>query len=431
MKALAEKIAKALGGAKRPLVVAGTGCGSEAIIHAAANVVRAVIRQNRDARLCCVVPECNSMGTALMGGMDVEAAAAAVRDGAADTVVILENDLFRRLTQGAARALLDRARHVIVLDHLENETTARADVVFPAATFAESDGTLVNNEGRAQRFFRVFVPTEFSPADSVRESWQRLRDVMNALKRPEAKTWTNLDDVIEALAATVPSLARIRDAAPSAEFRAAGMKVPRQSPRFSGRTSMHAGRDVREHESPDDPDSPFAFSMEGPADVPPPLIARYWSPGWNSVQALNKFQQEVGGPLRGGDPGVRLIGPAPSSDQTEVSFFTDIPGPFTPKDGAFLVVPRSSVFGSEELSSHAPGISARSPRPELALHPADAGSLGTRALVRLTIEDATYSVRVRLDPACARGVASLGVGPREIPYLALPAWGTIRTAADE
>ena len=31
-------------------------------------------------------------------------------------------------------------------------------MVLPAATFAETDGTLVNNEGRAQRFFQVFVP---------------------------------------------------------------------------------------------------------------------------------------------------------------------------------------------------------------------------------------------------------------------------------
>ena len=32
----------------------------------------------------------------------------------------------------------------------------------PAGTFAESDGTLVNSEGRAQRFFQVFVPAGHS-----------------------------------------------------------------------------------------------------------------------------------------------------------------------------------------------------------------------------------------------------------------------------
>ena len=67
---------------------------------------------------------------------------------------------------------------------------------------------------------------------------------------------------------------------------------------------MLADVSVHEPKPPADPDTPLAFSMEGYQDQPPaPLISRYWSPGWNSVQALNKFQQEVGGPLKGGDPG--------------------------------------------------------------------------------------------------------------------------------
>ena len=44
--------------------------------------------------------------------------------------------------------------------------------------------------------------------------------------------------------------------------------------------------------------------------TPPPLIPRFWAPGWNSVQALTRFQEEVNGPLRGGDPGRRLIEPS-------------------------------------------------------------------------------------------------------------------------
>ena len=73
---------------------------------------------------------------------------------------------------------------------------------------------------------------------------------------------------------------------------------------------MHANVSVQEPEQPDDPDTPLAFSMEGyPGNPPPSLIPRFWAPGWNSVQALNKFQDEVGGPLRGGDPGERLIEP--------------------------------------------------------------------------------------------------------------------------
>ena len=47
----------------------------------------------------------------------------------------------------------------------------------------------------------------------------------------------------------------------------------------------------------------------------------FWAPGWNSIQAVNKFQEEIAGPLRGGDPGVRLlerrtrcVSPATSAD---------------------------------------------------------------------------------------------------------------------
>ena len=74
---------------------------------------------------------------------------------------------------------------------------------------------------------------------------------------------------------------------------------------------MHANVSIHEPEQPHDPDTALAFSMEGyPGHPPPPLIPRFWAPGWNSIQALNKFQDEVGGPLSGGDPGERLIEPA-------------------------------------------------------------------------------------------------------------------------
>ena len=70
----------------------------------------------------------------------------------------------------------------------------------------------------------------------------------------------------------------------------------------------------------------LSFSMEGYEGQPPaPLISRYWSPGWNSVQALNKYQQEVGGALKGGDPGKRLIEPNAGSGKA-VIFFKHVPG---------------------------------------------------------------------------------------------------------
>ena len=116
---------------------------------------------------------------------------------------------------------------------------------------------------------------------------------------------------------------------------------------------MLANISVHEPKPPDDPDSPLSFSMEGTPDQPPSaLIPFFWSPGWNSIQAVNKFQEEVGGPLRRGDPGVRLIEPAtePGSDSSSNCRRHSSRG-----KASGCVVPLYHIFGSEELSRSAPG----------------------------------------------------------------------------
>jgi NADH-quinone oxidoreductase subunit G len=196
---------------------------------------------------------------------------------------------------------------------------------------------------------------------------------MAAIGSPEASLWEDFDDVMAGLARDLPVFKSVPDIAPSAKFRMIGQKISRQSHRVSGRTSMHANLDIHEPALADDPDSPFAFSMEGFSGEPPAaLIPRYWAPGWNSVQALNKFQAEVGGPLHGGDPGMRLVEPDSSKG---ADYFTHIPDPFTP-DSSFLLIPLYHIFGSEELSVLSPAVAGRAPKPYVALNPADAARLG-------------------------------------------------------
>jgi NADH-quinone oxidoreductase subunit G len=82
----------------------------------------------------------------------------------------------------------------------------------------------------------------------------------------------------------------------------------------------------------------FAFSMEGYSG---PLADRQqvpfaWSPGWNSPQAWNKFQDEVGGHIRAwrsGHPPDRKQG----SDS--LNWFAQVPPPFNPAQGTWRVVP--------------------------------------------------------------------------------------------
>ena len=293
---LAKEVAQALLQADHPLVVSGTSVGSQALIEAAANVAWALCKSGLPGQLSFVLPEVNSFGSALMGGELLDAAIQAIVQDKADTVIILENELFSHKEASSIEMLLDKARQIIVIDHLENQTTKKGHLVLPAATFAESHGTFVNNEGRAQRYYSVFIPE-----GEIQPGWCWL-DISNE--------WHSEDEVLSGLVDSIPVFKPALEIAPPANYRLGGMKISRESPRYSGRTAMYANQNVSEAKPPQDPESPLSFTMEGsPLQPPPALIPRFWAPGWNSIQSLNKFQAEVGGPLRGGDPGKRLIEP--------------------------------------------------------------------------------------------------------------------------
>ena len=397
---LAGEIARALNNARKPLVISGSSCNSDVIIQAAANVA-----MSARAQLCFTAPECNSVGATLMGGKPMSAALRAVEDGDADALIILENDLYRRASRSDIDALLSATAQVIVLDHLVNPMTEIAELVLPSGTFAESDGTFISSEGRAQRFFQVFVP----PGD-IQESWRWLGQT----------SWHRLDDVLAAMATALPDLAPVRDAAPSAKFRLAGAKVPRSPHRASGRTAILAHVNVSESKPSDDPDSPMAFSMEG-ATIHPPgaLIPFVWSPGWNSIQATNTYQKEIGGPLHGGDPGVRMFEPASSNGH---SYFGGIPPAFEPRKGEWLLVPMHYIFGSDELSLLAPGIAELTTTPHVTVN---AGDLTEGEKVEVRCAGATFRLPVRIRRDLPLGVAGLPAGMYPIVGLGLPAWGTI------
>lgn len=400
-RAAAERIAVTLREAERPLIVGGTGCRTPALIEAAANIANALAADNGQVMLSMVVPECNSVGASLLGGVDLESALAAVRDGAADTLIILENDLFRRLDGETVKAALDAARHVVVLDSIETSATAAADMTLAAGTFAEADGTLVNNEGRAQRFFRLC-----EPRPAVRTGWEWLRDALRANNREEARGWHQLDQVTIACGQTLPALAGIEQAALAADYRIAGMKAVREPHRYSGRTAMVADREIHEPKPPQDSDSALAYTMEayqGP--VPASIQAFFWTPGWNSnQQAVNKFQQEIAGLLAAGGSGRRLIEP-----RGERHFVDDVPAAFAPRDGEWLAVPLYHVFGSEELSRHAPALMARAPALHAALNAGDAERLNIEAgaAVEVTAGGASCTLPLQIAPELPHGIVGV------------------------
>jgi len=409
--ALAQNIADALLAARRPLLVAGTSLGSRALLEAAANIAKALSNREKAASISLVVPEANSLGLALLGGKPLEATLDSLSN--TDALIVLENDLYQRLDRCYVDEALAKVATLVVLDHQQTETLKKAHLVLPAASFAEADGTLVSQEGRAQRFFQVFDPTFYKPGDQVRESWRWLHGLASALQG-KALDWTQLDHATEACAAATPALAGILDAAPKASFRVKGLKLAREPLRYSGRTAMRAKINVHEPRIPQDQDTAFSFSMEGysGSQEPRQQVPFAWAPGWNSPSAWNKFQDEVGGHLRAGDPGVRLITPSNTN-----SHWFAVNAAFQTQATGFVVVPVHHLFGSDELSARAPVVQGRIPAPYALLARSDAARLGLAEGTLIKFAGSALSLAVSLSDQLQPGLLGLPVGIAGIPVI--------------
>lgn len=250
-----------LAAAKNPVIIAGTTLGSKALIDLSIEL-REITPQ---AKLCYVLPAANSFGLALL-----KPKAPILTSDA--TAIILESNLSHQFT------------NTIAIDFLESETTQKANLALGCASFAETTGSMVNNEGRAQRYYSVFERPEKRP-----ESWRILRDLGEF-------SWQNIDELCTELAQEFPVFEPFLKQVHKANFRIDGQKIARQSPEFSGRTSMYTNISMHEAAPKQDPDSPLAYSMEGHhGDMPPDLASSYWRPGWDSNQALNALSHATSG----------------------------------------------------------------------------------------------------------------------------------------
>lgn len=420
--AFARQIADALLASKRPVIISGMSCDCATVIKAAANVAWALQKKNSQTGIVLTLPECNSMGLAMMGGHRLNSAFNAVMNDHADAVIIIENDLYRHAKNDVVDRFLGKCKQVIVIDHTPHATTEKASVLIPAGTFAESDGTLVNNEGRAQRFFQV---QECSPL--IQESWRWLLGFAQRSGHPHMNVWKNFDDVSHALSSEEPLLKGIENITPGPAFRIAGQKIPREPHRYSGRTAMHAHVHVSEEKPPEDPDSPLSYTMEGYRGQPPSsMIPFFWSPGWNSVQSINKYQEEIGGSLRGDDPGLRLI--EPHADAV-ARYFTDLPEVFIPLKDHLWLVSLHHIFGSEELSARAKAVAKRVPESYVMINSDDAVELGlqTGSIASFEVNRQPYRLPVRISTSLPKGIAGMPYGLPGLPFVDLPAWAILKT----
>ncbi|WP_237054791.1 NADH-quinone oxidoreductase subunit NuoG [Microbulbifer sediminum] len=423
---LLEEVAETLLSARRPLVISGCGSQEPDILAAAGQVAAALAdRHGAPCATYLTCPETNSLGLAQFfgpgeGGLEQLLEELRQRDSVDPpvTLLLLENDLYRRLPAADVESLFDRAAEVVLFDSLLQPCSRRADLVFPASATPESQGTLVNSSGMLQRHYMVYEGSGY-----IQESWRWLVDAVNdpacsdvGMDSPAAllRQWKHCHDVTAAIAAAVSCFRDLPETGPDENFRIEGMKLARQSHRASGRTANRAHWQVAEQAPLTDPDSPFSFTMEGVQYAgATPLQANIWSPGWNSNQAIHKFQQGVGGPRRGREPIPRL---RREPTAIPVLLAKQRAGQ---KPGQFCLVPTWQLFGSGELSNYSDAIAGLADGPCAQLNTADAGALGLEpgGRLQLRMSGAEITLPASVSDRIAPGVIGIPVGLRAAPDL--------------
>ncbi len=98
---------------------------------------------------------------------------------------------------------LKKLEFLVVQDLFLSETAELADVVLPAASFAEKDGTFTNTERRVQ-----LIRKAVEPPGEARPDWEIICDVSTAMGYP--MSYSDTAEIMEELAALVPAYAGIR-----------------------------------------------------------------------------------------------------------------------------------------------------------------------------------------------------------------------------
>ena len=108
----------------------------------------------------------NSVGAHDMQIMNGALSATQMLDAAGESIraLYMAGSFLQEQLRGREESLA-KLDFLVVQELFETDTTAFADVVLPAASFAEVDGTFTNNDGFVQRVRQSIAPVHSSRAD--------------------------------------------------------------------------------------------------------------------------------------------------------------------------------------------------------------------------------------------------------------------------
>ena len=147
----------------------------------------------------------NSIGAHDMGMMDAPVSPGQLLDAAGGEIraLYMAGGFLPEQLEGREDAL-GKLDFLVVQELFENATTAAADVVLPASSYAEQDGTFTNNDGLVQR-----VRQSIAPLHQSRPDWVIVAQLAKELGLDFGYEWSS-SAVFREIAEKVPAYAGLR-----------------------------------------------------------------------------------------------------------------------------------------------------------------------------------------------------------------------------
>jgi NADH-quinone oxidoreductase subunit G len=303
-------------------------------------------------------------------GLDARGVLEAVADGRVGALVLLGADPLadfpdRRL----ARAAFEAVGFLVAVDGFLTASSQRADVVLPAALWAERGGTTTNLEGRVSRLAQKVVPPGLAwpdwmiavelarrlggdlGFDTLEDIWQEIERLSPAHRGITAELLASAeahDGIVAPLGSAPTSRPRPID--------------PVATPGVGSVATQGSPSDAGASLGPGDEDRP---SRRAPAATPPPMLR---------------------------PPQVAQAGSPPPLDRYSLR----------------LVVDRR-LYDGGTLVQACPSLAPLAPAPRLRTNPAELARLGLRAGERVRVASARGSLvlEAEADPGIPEGVAAL------------------------
>jgi len=194
-------------------------------------------------------------------GLTATAAMNAAGQGRVKAFFILgENPMLSDPDQGHVRRALEKLDFLVVQDIFPTETSALADVVLPAACYAEKDGTFTSTERRVQRVRQAVAPLGMARAD-----WQ----ILGALAQTAGYGGMCYPDA-ERIMAEIAALTPLYGGVAYDRIDILGLQWPCPVRQHPGTPILHAGafsrgrgrfRPVEYQPPPEEPDAEYPFLL--------------------------------------------------------------------------------------------------------------------------------------------------------------------------